>query len=313
MQIQIEFQTKSVQLKRFLIQTEISRDLKVLKLYWNCLSQDGKQHVQQLRRLDNILACRKGQIHKALIEKQKNSNVPDLVFVYDEYEDRHKAVTQLLDEIRPELRDHEPFDARHFVPPSKVISEAFEHIKPKFFKKQVTAYDQHEAIRQRFAYEKKQSALLGNEKCEFEHPPEMRLNSADLDYKTLINQVLFYLSRSRSEITREADKVNIPSDWIPPIQSNSGTMSGGLQDDETTSLPTSTEDRLKMMKRFLIEHRRKKRKETRQSMLSEMKRNELISESLQEAEQRWNLRYEHDLDDFDHGWQSDSNDYHELN
>jgi hypothetical protein len=271
--------------------------LRLIKVYWNCLRQDGLSHLEQIRSLSNALNRRKGQLHKSLIDKQKNAKVPDLMFVYDEYEDQQQAVAQLLDQIRPDLQEKAPFDARQFVPPSKLISDAFVNIKPKHFKKQLTLYDEQEATEQQFAYEKKQSALLGNERVEFECPPDMRLNAANLDYRTLINRVLFYLSRTRAEITQNNSHMKATSHWVPPIQSNADNRVAP-DPDRATSI-ASTEDRLLLMRRFLVEHRKKKQRESRETMRKEMQRLDLISEGLVEAEQRWNSRYQDDHDDRD--------------
>lgn len=289
-----------------------------MKVFWNCIDRNIERHFDHIQKIGAILNQTKGHIHKALIEKQKNSNVPHLVFVYDEYEDKTQAVSNILSKIKPDLQAKESFDPTQFVPPSKLISDSFAQIKPKYFKKKLVPYDEHEAMRQRFEFDQKQTKANATEGHEFLYPNDMRLNAADLDYKSMMNRVMFYLSRSRAEILKSKTKFKIPTNWVPPEDFNQRS-SAAAADAFSSNVPKATlipetEERLQLMKSFLIQHRRKKLRMSRELSRNQLEKEEFVAASLEEASSRWNSRYQtlnepYVEQDFDRFEPDDDHDY----
>ena len=284
-----------------------------MKIFWNHVGTDS---AAKLTEVDGRLNRLKGYLHRNLIEKQKNANVPQLLFVFDEYEEKNRAVGELLRKVESSPgwnREHKPFDPTEFLPPSKLISNAFQKIKPRFFKKTLTTFDQRFADEQTYEFEKAQAEEFDEmvRSAEFQHPVDMRLNATGLDYKSLANRVLFYLSRSRNAMGMSTIKITTPDSWIPPA------VPKNTFPNENDRVIPNTDQRIELMRRFVIEHQKKRRRESRIAMKRSMGEKELISHSLQEAEERWQSRYGEEVEEeedvhnsgnhWDDAWEEDHN------
>ena len=99
-------------------------------------------------------------------------------------------------------------------------------------------------------------------------PSDMQMNCLGLDYEFLINQVLLNLNKSRAlhrKFNAVADPLP-PPDWsVPP----------SVHTDNEANAVYNTEQRIKAMKTFLVENRKKREK------LSRIKKREMVLKQLE--------------------------------
>ena len=164
-------------------------------------------------------------------------SVPWIQFVLDITENHCEEVERILQRCDFGA-DFEPSDSTLFKTPYETMSRSDEKPKTK-------TSDKFECNQNVYQFLKIQK------------PMDMQMNCLGLDYESIINSVLINLNKCRAQhrsFNAVADPLP-PPDWSVHPQAETNTKSEAVY---------NTEERIKAMKRFLIENRKKREKLSRE-------------------------------------------------
>lgn len=176
-----------------------------------------------------------GRLHQHIIDRNFMHSVPWIHFVLDVQQNHCEEVERLLKKC-DFGQDFEPFDNTLFETPYEVISRLDE--KPNA--KMNTKFENSEKVYEFLTLQK---------------PNDMKMNVLGLNYELIMNIVLSNLKRSRAQHR----SFNAVADPLPPTDwSNTTTL-----DNNEIQAVYNTDQRIKAMKKFLVENRKKKQRLSR--------------------------------------------------
>ncbi|RWS25550.1 putative ribosome-binding factor A-like protein [Leptotrombidium deliense] len=262
-----------------LTQVEISRDYTVLNIFWNTTIAEMTD--------DEILAISKklqfftGKLNKMVQEKNFMQVLPIMRFVFDRETFAKKEVEHLLNKADMGST-FSPTDPTSLETPSERLTS-----KKGKYKTDVSTY-----IKEGEDIKYTPEPIVPTFLC----PPDMHLNALGLDYRTLINKVLFFMKKSRAEhrnFNAVADPLP-PADWVaPPI------LHAPPDFEESESERVKTAQRVKDMQMFIIENRKKRERLKKQAIKETEERFQLVTEQLDEAMENYMKRMYHDQPDYE--------------
>ncbi len=231
-----------------------------LNIYWVSKCEDTKRVAQMLDQM-------KGKLHQHLIDRNFMTSVPWIQFVLDIQENHTEEVERVLKKC-DFGEDYKPFDNTLFETPYEKINRLDEKPNSK--------------LNDRFENSEKVYELLTLQK-----PNDMKMNLLGLDYELIMNIVLSNLKKSRAQhrsFNAVADPLP-PPDWsIPLTQLNINNESDAVY---------NTEERIKVMKKFLIENRKKKQKLSREArkrqILEQMALRDEMNDRINRLEENMNI------------------------
>lgn len=228
-------------------QIEVGKHYNYANIFWTAEGRD----ITEVGRKLNMLT---GRLFKYITERNFMGKVPIIKFNYDQT----TAVTDNVQKILKEADYGKNFvasDPRKFSPPTQVLTGKERlSIKPDYRKLAAVLYDENTAAINSINLKKPDYKVLT-----FAHPENMNLNVLGIDYLGIMNKVLFFMKRSRAEhrgFVPIADPLP-PAEWIaPPPFSTS---------ESKPDLEPSSEDRIALMRKFVIENKKKRQRMSRDS------------------------------------------------
>lgn len=250
-----------------LIQVEISSDYKTLYIFYNCRDET-------LPELANELYQIAGPLSEMISAEYFVSNIPKLKFVFDRYRSLTDQLEKLLKtadfgpNYKPKLNSEfnipQPEDAP-FRPDHPVAPHIWSLAK----------FDEKVASNKKPYDQSPQSAWP---QCNY--PSDMKLDTLGLDYKFLIDKVLFSLRRVRS--TGRA--FNAVADPLPPSEWSQSEPPVSFRNSNDPAY--QYENRIKLMKKFIVDNRKKKLLLLREAKKLKREGYEAISERIEDAKER---------------------------
>lgn len=252
----------------------MTKDCKILHVFYYCDKSKAKQVVTELNKI-------KEMIRSLLTQKYIMGKIPTIEYIYDLAYDQNSVLTErfsLMDfgpnekgkEINlEENRQHDsPITSQkvgggdggsneEFIPPIP-DSEPFKFLRKARKAKGLTHFDPEYAFQFTQNPYDNQKAL--SRFLTFNHPEDMRLDTFSLDYKNIINKLLFNLVKSRSP----SQAFNPISDPLPPVDWSSVKPMPRIPPDMNDPAQ-NFKGRVIVMRKFLIENRKKKQLLSRQA------------------------------------------------
>ncbi|KAI1296917.1 hypothetical protein HDE_05198 [Halotydeus destructor] len=257
-------------------QVEVDIHYNYLNVFWIAPNQDILEVGRQL----NMMT---GKLHKAIIEKNFMGRVPTVKFNHDQTTSTVSTVQTKLKEA-DYGKNFKPSDPTKFAPPTQVATG-----KPKvellttYFKKRVAVFNAEQARLNSMAADSS-----GYKVPTFQCPADMNLNILGIEYLKIMNKVLFTAKRSRAEhrgFNPVADPLP-PAEWIsPPIFPP--------DEPENLSVESSPKYRMDVMKRFMVDNKKKRERMSRQARREADEQLVSISEHLEGAKSRLYSDYEY--------------------
>lgn len=235
---------------------------------------------------DELLSI-KTQLIKTLINLNLMGFIPNLEFVYDRASRIHEDVYRRLDtaDFGP---DHPKRDLNEYARPQPAPPDKPKRPWVAKHKWDLTNFDKmFAASRDENPYEKPEEVF----EIKFICPTDMRLDLMGLDYNAVIRKVLFEMKRVR----REANPIDPIDHPLPPGQWHQ-PIPVPIQPRNPASPEYQYENRIAMMKKFLVENRKKKLILAREARKVKYEADVDETRRLEEARERIELKYTADYD-----------------
>lgn len=220
-----------------------------VNLYW-ITSESDVERISEM--LNGPL---KGNLHQNMLDRHIMNRIPLITFVYDTHENHLQEIERLL-KIADYGEDFVPNDPTLFETPYETLSKSSG--KPPG----------------------KQNAIEVTYDCiKLQKPPDMKMDVFGLEYEKIMNIVLENLNKSRAQhrsFNAVADPLP-PPDWFNQIKPP--------QDEPVYD----TDFRLKMMKKFLVDNRKKRQRLSRTARKNEILEKLSIDEEMNIAKMRYDL------------------------
>ena len=185
-----------------------------------------------------------------------------------------------------------PSDPTIFTPPTKVISNEEKSIEDlKFKRRGFSLYKRSLVLFDEYRTESDPSKTNNENKTPvFEHPEDMNLNVLGLDYRSIMDKVLFHMKKTRAEhrgYNAVADPLP-PAEWVAPAPFPA-------TDDETEP-SLSPDERINIMKKFMVDNRKKRHRMSRDARRELDERLMILAEHVDGARERLNSEYDAQYD-----------------
>lgn len=223
-------------------QIEINDRLLHARIYWNTTEEDPAQIEEYNRLLNSMIP----DIQKNLAATYYRNRPPELTFVYDVYDGINNQMEHLFNIVHKETARlaKEPFDPSKLFEKEKLIKKEFD-IKSVVVRDPSVDFPRDE-----------------ENPTTFRHPYEMNLFMCKLDFKKMYESILFKLSQGKGRRTlgraKPIDPTTLPSPYVDaPIFRQSD-----LERDQY-DMPL-TEDRVKLMRSFVVANKKKIQRESRE-------------------------------------------------
>ena len=238
-----------------------------VKIYWNFTSEDEAK----VQEYDRLLKEMIPEIKKSLTANYYRNTAPEISFIYDVYDGMNKQMEFLFGSVKHETAKlvKEPFDPAKLFEKEKLIKKEFD-IKSIVLRDPSVDFQRDE-----------------QHPTKFKHPFEMNLFMYNLDFKKIYESILIKISQGKSK--RSLTKVLNDQQTKPSIYVQAPFFKQSELDQTEFDLPL-TDDRVKLMKQFVIANKKKIQRESR-----EMKK-DMFNRLDSELDEKLTIKKE--LDDF---------------
>lgn len=259
------------------MQVEADKHYNYVNIFWTVSNKHDEFEVGA--KLNQLT----GKLHKYVSERNFLGRVPKFKFQYDTTANTVALVHTLIQkaDCGP---DFEPTDATRFAPPTRTLSD-HEKAKPDLNINSRASLEKSIQLYNRTQNDGDGDAATPEYKVPtFEHPEDMNLNVYGIDYKGIMNKVLFHMKRARSQHTAcppVADPLP-PAEWIAPAPFPAA-------DESSTVQPTS--ERIDIMRKFIIENKKKRKRSAREARREKEIELMKLSLHIDEARERVHSQY----------------------
>lgn len=223
-------------------QIEINDRLLHAKIYWNTTEEDPSQIEEYNRLLTEMVP----EIQKSLAATYYRNRPPELSFVYDVYDGVNNQMEHLFSTVQKETARlaKEPFDPSKLFEKEKLIKKEFD-IRSMVVRDPSVDFPRDEENPTRLR-----------------HPFEMNLFMCKLDFKRMYESILFKLAQGKDKRTlsraKSVDQTTLPSPYVDAPMFRQSDL-----EKEQYDMPL-TEDRVKLMRTFVVSNKKKIQRESRE-------------------------------------------------
>ena len=241
-------------------------------MFWNFTENDPSKIEEYSKVLNDMIP----DIQLSLRQDYYRNSSPLITFYYDIYDGVNTQMEYLYSSVKDQTAkiEKEPFD------PAKLFMKE-KLIKKEFNMKSVVLRDPSADFPRDEMHPTK-----------FKHPYEMNLFACKLDFKRIYEYILVQISQGKSKRTLGKPTVSdetSPSVYVsPPIFKHSDL---GMVDEFEMPL---TDERIKLMKQFVISNKKKSQHEYREVKKEDYERREDDFEKNLEAKRNMDERYSED-------------------
>lgn len=221
---------------------EINDRLLHVKIYWNSTEEDPLLIEQYNQLLNEMIP----DIKKNLATTYYRNRPPELTFIYDVYDGINSRMEGLFTTVEKETASlvKESFDPSKLFEKEKLIKKEFD-IKSMVVRDPSVDFPRDE-----------------ENPTQFRHPWEMNLFACKLDYKRMYESILFKLSQGKGKRTLRGAKPLDPT-TMPSIYVDAPIFRQSDLDKEKYEMPL-TDDRVKLMRTFVVSNKKKLQRESRE-------------------------------------------------
>lgn len=211
-------------------------------------------------------------IRKGLKDNYYINTAPEITFVYDTLDGLNNQMEFLFGKAKEQTARSakEPFDISKLFDKEKLIKKEFD-IRSVVVRDPSVDYPMDEKF-----------------PTKFKHPYEMNMFMCNLDFKKIYESILFKVSQGKGKRTLKGRKVvdeTRPSPFVQaPVFKHSDL------DKDEYDLPL-TDDRIKLMKAFVVSNKKKMQRESREYREQNLERLDKELEEKLESKQRMESSY----------------------